>query len=117
MIDYLRATYPDSFNDWIENDQFIFILDTISMLGQNLAFRMDLNTRENFLDTATRRASVLKLAKMISYSPRRSYPNAVAKLTEIKPTKTFVIVLTNHLRIKSFVGMTQWTQTGMRTSF
>ena len=85
MIDYLRATYPDSFNDWIENDQFIFILDTISMLGQNLAFRMDLNTRENFLDTATRRASVLKLAKMISYSPRRSYPGrAVAKLTEIK---------------------------------
>lgn len=85
MIDYLRTTYPDSFNDWIENDQFIFILDTISMLGQNLAFRMDLNTRENFLDTATRRASVLKLAKMISYSPRRSYPGrATAKLTEIK---------------------------------
>lgn len=85
MIDYLRITYPDSFNDWIENDQFIFILDTISMLGQNLAFRMDLNTRENFLDTATRRASVLKLAKMISYSPRRCYPGrAVAKLTEIK---------------------------------
>ncbi|UTS53899.1 hypothetical protein UES1_532 [Escherichia phage UE-S1] len=85
MIDYLRQTYPDSFNDWIENDQFIFILDTISMLGQNLAFRMDLNTRENFLDTATRRASVLKLAKMISYAPRRSYPGrAVAKLTEIK---------------------------------
>ncbi|USL83657.1 baseplate wedge [Escherichia phage A4] len=85
MIDYLRQTYPDSFNDWIENDQFIFILDTIAMLGQNLAFRMDLNTRENFLDTASRRASVLKLAKMISYSPRRAYPGrATAKLTEIK---------------------------------
>lgn len=85
MVDYLRQTYPDSYNDWIESDQFIFILDTIAMLGQNLAFRMDLNTRENFLDTAERRASVLKLAKMISYSPRRSYPGrATAKLTEIK---------------------------------
>lgn len=85
MVDYLRNTYPDSYNDWIESDQFIFILDTIAMLGQNLAFRMDLNTRENFLDTAERRASVLKLAKMISYSPRRSYPGrATAKLTEIK---------------------------------
>ena len=35
MVDYLRLTYPDSFNDWIENDEFIFILDTIAMLGQN----------------------------------------------------------------------------------
>lgn len=85
MVDYLRLTYPDSFNDWIESDQFIFILDTIAMLGQNLAFRMDMNSRENFIDTAERRASVLKLAKMISYTPRRSYPGrAVAKVTEIK---------------------------------
>lgn len=85
MVDYLRITYPDSFNDWIESDQFIFILDTIAMLGQNLAFRMDMNSRENFMDTAERRASVLKLARMISYTPRRAYPGrAVAKVTEIK---------------------------------
>lgn len=85
MIHYLSLTYPDSFNDWIENSEFIFILDTISMLGQNLAFRMDLNSRENFLDTAERRASVLKLAKMISYAPKRAYPGrGLAKLTEIK---------------------------------
>lgn len=85
MVNYLRLTYPDSFNDWIENDEFIFILDTIALIGQNLAFRMDMNSRENFLDTAERRASVLKLAKMISYAPKRAYPGrAIAKLTEIK---------------------------------
>lgn len=84
MVSYIRTTYPDSYNDWIENDEFIFILDTISFLGQNLAFRMDLNSRENFLDTAERRNSVLKLAKMISYSPRRCYPaRSLAKITEI----------------------------------
>lgn len=84
MVNYIQTTYPDSFNDWIENDEFIFILDTISLVGQNLAFRMDLNSRENFLDTAERRSSVLKLAKMISYSPRRCYPaRGLAKLTEI----------------------------------
>src|SRR5699024_11005752 len=82
MINYLRLTYPDSFNDWQESSEFIFILDTISMLGQNLAFRMDLNSRENFLDTSERRASVLKLAKMISYAPKRAYPGrGLAKLS------------------------------------
>lgn len=85
MVNYLRLTYPDSFNDWIENNEFIFILDTIALIGQNLAFRMDMNSRESFLDTAERRASVLKLAKMISYAPKRAYPGrGLAKLTTIK---------------------------------
>jgi hypothetical protein len=85
MVNYLRLTYPDSFNDWIENDEFIFILDTIALIGQNLAFRMDLNSRENFLDTAERRASVLKLAKMISYAPKRAYPGrGMAKVMTVK---------------------------------
>lgn len=85
MVNYLRLTYEDSYNDWIENDEFIFILDTIALLGQNLAFRMDLNSRENFLDTAERRASVLKLAKMISYAPKRAYPGrGTAKVMTVK---------------------------------
>lgn len=85
MVNYLRLTYPDSFNDWIENDEFIFILDTLALIGQNLSFRMDMNSRENFLDTAERRASVLRLAKMISYAPKRAYPGrALAKVTEVK---------------------------------
>ena len=85
MVNYLRLTYPDSFNDWIENDEFIFILDTIALVGQNLAFRMDMNSRENFLDTAERRASVLKLAKMISYAPKRAYPGrGTAKVMTVK---------------------------------
>lgn len=85
MVSWIRSTYgDDSFNSWIENDEFLFILDIIAFVGQNLAFRMDLNSRETFLDTAERRTSVLKLAKMISYSPRRSYPaRGLAKITEI----------------------------------
>lgn len=85
MVSWIRTTYgDDSFNSWIENDEFLFILDIIAFVGQNLAFRMDLNSRETFLDTAERRTSVLKIAKMISYSPRRSYPaRGLAKITEI----------------------------------
>lgn len=85
MVSWIRTQYgDDSYNSWIENDEFLFILDTVAFLGQNLAFRMDLNSRESFLDTAERRSSVLKLAKMISYSPRRAYPaRAIAKVTEI----------------------------------
>ena len=85
MLNYLMATYPDSYNDWIENDEFLFILDTLAFLGQNLAFRMDMNSREAFFDTAQRKDSVLKLANYISYSPRRNYASrGLVKIVEVK---------------------------------
>ena len=72
MIDYLRIYYPESFNDFIESSEYIALIDLIAFLGQSLAFRSDLNARENFIDTAERRDSVLKLAKLISYIPKRN---------------------------------------------
>lgn len=72
MIDYLRLYYPEDFNDFIESSEFIALIDLISFLGQSLAFRGDLNARENFIDTAQRRDSVLKLARLISYNPKRN---------------------------------------------
>jgi len=72
MVDYLRLYYPEDFNDFIESSEFIALIDLIAFLGQSLAFRGDLNARENFMDTAQRRDSVLKLAKLISYNPKRN---------------------------------------------
>jgi hypothetical protein len=74
MIDYLRLYYPEDFNDFIESSEFIALIDLIAFLGQSLAFRSDLNARENFIDTAQRRDSILKLAKLISYNPKRNIP-------------------------------------------
>ena len=72
MIDYLKLNYAEDFNDYIESSEFIALVDLIAFLGQSLAFRADLNARENFIDTAERRESILKLAKLISYNPKRN---------------------------------------------
>jgi len=74
MIEYLRTYYPEDFNDFTESSEYIALIDLIAFLGQSLAFRTDLNARENFMDTAERRDSILKLAKLISYNPKRSIP-------------------------------------------
>lgn len=76
MIDYLRTYYPEDFNDYIESSEFVALIDLIAFLGQSLAFRADLNARENFLDTAERRDSILKLAKLVSYVPKRNIPSS-----------------------------------------
>jgi hypothetical protein len=44
----------------------------MAFMGQALAFRNDLNARENFLDTAERRDSVVRLADLVSYTPKRN---------------------------------------------
>ena len=72
FIDYLRVYYPETYNDFIESSEFIALLDVIAFMGQGLAFRNDLNARENFIDTAERRDSVIKLANLVSYTPKRN---------------------------------------------
>ena len=70
MVDYLRTYYAEDYNDFIESSEFIALIDMIAFLGQSLAFRADLNARENYIDTAQRRDSILKLARLISYNPK-----------------------------------------------
>ena len=88
FIDYLRTYYPETFNDYIESSEFIALLDVIAFMGQGLAFRNDLNTRENFIDTAERRDSVIKLANLVSYNPKRNIAGqGYLKVTNISTTE------------------------------
>jgi hypothetical protein len=72
MIDYLRTTYPEDFNDFTDSSEYIALIDLIAFMGQSLAFRGDLNARENFIDTAQRQDSVFKLSRLVGYSPKRN---------------------------------------------
>ena len=89
FIDYLRVYYPETYNDYIESSEFIALLDVMAFMGQGLAFRNDLNARENFIDTAERRDSVIKLANLVSYTPKRNLcAEGVLKVTSITTSQS-----------------------------
>ena len=91
FIDYLRQHHPESFNDYVESSEFIAMLDLMAFMGQSLSFRNDLNTRENFLDTAERRDSVTRLAKLVGYTPKRNEAaEGYLKITAISTTESIV---------------------------
>jgi len=91
FIDYLRLYYPETFNDYTESSEYIALLDVIAFMGQGLAFRDDLNARENFIDTAERRDSVIKLANLVSYTPKRNIAGqGWLKVTSISTTENLV---------------------------
>jgi len=91
MITYLRENYPEDFNDYIESSEFLSLIDLISFLGQNLAFRFDLNSRENFIELAERRESVLRLARLLGYVPKRNRPaTGLLKLVSISTSESII---------------------------
>ena len=91
MIAYIRENYPEDFNDYIESSEYLALVDLIAFLGQNIAYRIDLNSRENFLELAERRDSVLRLARLLSYNPKRNQTaNGLIKFDAISTTEEVV---------------------------
>jgi hypothetical protein len=75
LINHVQTNYPEDFNDFINSSEYVALIDLISYLGQNLAFRSDLNLRETFLETAEVRGNVLNIARQLGY---KAYRNGAA---------------------------------------
>ena len=91
MINYLNQKYPEDFNDYVDSSEYIAIIELIAFVAQNLSFRVDLNARENFLETAQRKDSVIQLAQLINYSAKRNLPaTGLIKITAVKTTDNVI---------------------------
>ena len=91
MIDYIRQNYPEDYNDYIESSEYLALIDLIAFLGQSIAFRVDLNARDNFLELAERRESVLRLARLLSYNAKRNVAaSGLLKFSSVSTTENVV---------------------------
>lgn len=91
MLDYMKLYFPEDFNDYIESSEFIAILELFAYATELLAYRVDLNAHENFITTAQRKESVLRLAKLLSYKASRNIPaRGLVKLSSIQTTETII---------------------------
>jgi hypothetical protein len=72
MVTYISNNYPEDYNDWVESSEFVALLDVIAQFGHNLAYRVELNSRNNFLSTAVRQDAIHKLSEFLGYKPRRN---------------------------------------------
>jgi hypothetical protein len=91
IITYLRENYPEDFNDYIESSEYLALIDAVAFLGQSLAFRVDLASRENFIELAETKESVLRLARMLSYNAKRNIAaNGLLKFVSVTTTEDIV---------------------------
>jgi len=91
IITYLRENYPEDFNDYIESSEYLALIDAMSFLGQSLSFRLDLASRENFIELAERKESVLRIARMLGYNAKRNQgASGLLKFNSVTTTENII---------------------------
>jgi hypothetical protein len=88
LIDYTKTYYPEVFSDYIESSEFIAMLEMFAYVAEQLAYRVDMVAHENFITTAQRKQSILRLAKLISYKATRNIPvRGLVKFNSVTTTE------------------------------
>jgi hypothetical protein len=91
LVDYLRLYYPEIFNDLIESSELIMMMEMFATVAEQLAYRVDMVSHENFITTAQRKQSILRLAKLISYKATRNIPvRGLVKFTSVSSTERII---------------------------
>jgi hypothetical protein len=91
LIDYLRLYYSETFNDLIQSSELIALLEMFAYVAEQLAYRIDMVSHENFITTAQRKQSILRMAKLISYKATRNIPvRGMVKFTSVSTTERVI---------------------------
>jgi hypothetical protein len=98
LIQYLKIYHAENFNDFIESSDLIAVMEIFAMVAEMLAYRIDMVSHENFITTAQRKQSILKLARLISYRASRNIPaRGLVKITSASTSEQVFDSLGNDL--------------------
>jgi hypothetical protein len=69
LIDFIRNRFTDKFNDFIESDLAIMLIENWSFIADTLSFKMDQIANEIFIDTVSEVENAFRLAKLVGFEP------------------------------------------------
>ena len=49
LLDYMKLYFPEDFNNFIESDELIAIIELFAYIAEQFAYRLDINAHENFI--------------------------------------------------------------------
>ena len=70
LIDYTKTYFPNTYNDFTESSPGMMFLEMSSYVGDVLAFYMDNQIQENFVQFAREENNLLTLSYMMGYVPK-----------------------------------------------
>lgn len=69
LVNFIQQQYPEVFNDFVEGDLGIMLLENWAFLADTLSFKMDQIVNELFIDTVTELENAFRLSKLVGFSP------------------------------------------------
>ena len=87
LVDNIKREFPETFNDFTEFSELIMIINSFAYISELFAYRLDINAQENFIQLASIKENVIRLAQWIGYNPKRCIPaRGLFKLQSLTPS-------------------------------
>lgn len=70
LIDFIKEKFSDSFNDFVESDLAIMLIENWAFLADTLSFKIDQIANEIFIDTVSEVDNAFRLALLVGFKPQ-----------------------------------------------
>ena len=113
LIEYAKAYYPNSYNDFSTSSPGTMFIDMAAYVGDVLAFYLDNQTQETFLEYAKQPSNLYNLAYMLGYRPKVTsaaivnldvYQQLPASGSSYAPDFSYALTVEEGAQIKSNVN-------------
>lgn len=70
LIDFVKEKFGKEFNDFVEGDIAIMLIENWAFIADTLSFKIDQVANEVFIDTVTEIENAFRLAKLVGFKPQ-----------------------------------------------
>jgi hypothetical protein len=102
LIDYIKAVYPFDYQNFVESDLGMMLIEQVAYMGAVLSMKADMLAHENLLQTAKERDSVRKLLELIGVSmkgPTSAQASVTVTIDDTGQSETDLYVKPEHRTI------------------
>lgn len=69
LVTYIQEQFVDDFNDFVEGDLGIMLIENWAFIADTLSFKMDQIVNELFIDTVSELENAFRLADLVGFNP------------------------------------------------
>ena len=70
LIDYIREKFSTNFNDFVESDLAMMLIENWAFIADTLSFKMDQIANEIFIDSVSEIDNAFRLAMLVGFKPQ-----------------------------------------------
>jgi uncharacterized phage protein gp47/JayE len=104
VVDRLKATYPDKWNDAYEDSLGMMLIETIAYMLDLLNYYLDRQANETYLPTAAERQNIINLCKLVGYMAKNAVPASVDLVFSLDGARETNVVIRQGTQIATDAG-------------